>query len=249
MDPLSVLQHSPLSLSEVSRRSGVSRNTLHLWLRGESQPSLATMDKIMLVLGHQLNVQAQRLSDADAATAARILANDLRPELATAAVEAWMQRFADWGDAAHPRTLLSRAAWASHPYGRPGALHFLPTNPVTVASSADASGQTWAFSGAFAQGNLQQAEAPEAKPHIPIPDTAHSTIIWCEDPATAAPSLPSHVRQTPQPVRGGTSLVPIGAHECAHASKQGALRFVSPTQLAIDILAEAHQPSLGGADA
>ncbi|TRX31719.1 helix-turn-helix transcriptional regulator [Corynebacterium guaraldiae] len=64
MDPVQLLKKSPLSLSEVSRRSGVSRNTLNLWLRGTAQPSLAGLEKVMRVLGYEVSVSVHRTSDA-----------------------------------------------------------------------------------------------------------------------------------------------------------------------------------------
>ncbi|KAB1503593.1 helix-turn-helix transcriptional regulator [Corynebacterium sp. 320] len=233
MNPLSVLENSPLSLSEIARRSGVSRNTLHLWLRGQSQPSPATMEKVMLILGYELSLRAHRISDSDAATAARVLTEELKSSHPS--VKKWIQLFIDWGDTHELHTLLESAAWASNPYGRSGAIHFLPTTPLTIASAVDASGQRWAFSGSFAQ--KQGAECA-------LELRSHSTIVWCEDPSAVTPSLPSRIRQAPYPVQGGISLVPLGGEECTRQISSGGLHFVSPVQLTIDILAEAHQETM-----
>ncbi|MGV0368548.1 helix-turn-helix domain-containing protein [Corynebacterium aurimucosum] len=126
MDPVQLLKKSPLSLSEISRRSGVSRNTLNLWLRGTAQPSLTGLAKVMRVLGYEVSVQVDRMSDAAAATAARVLLGDLASEEPD--VKAWIDRFVQWGGTpaggGSCQALIERAAWASNPYGRKDALHF-----------------------------------------------------------------------------------------------------------------------------
>ena len=96
MDPVQLLKKSPLSLSEISRRSGVSRNTLNLWMRGAAQPSLTGLAKVMRVLGYEVSVSVHRMSDAAAATAARVLLGELASEEPD--VKAWIDRFVQWGD-------------------------------------------------------------------------------------------------------------------------------------------------------
>lgn len=238
MDPLQLLKKSPLSLSEISRRSGVSRNTLNLWLRGAAQPSLAGLAKVMRVLGYEVSVQVHRMSDAAAATAARVLLGELASEEPD--VKAWIDRFVQWGDApaggGSYQALMERAAWASNPYGRHGALHFLPSNPITIASAVDASGQPWAMSGAFAAQRVAGQIAGEEEPQ--------STLIWCTNPAEIVPSLPTRIRASAEPVSGGITLVPVAGEELTGATKESGIHYVSPHQLAIDVYAENY---VGGA--
>ncbi len=238
MDPLQLLKKSPLSLSEISRRSGVSRNTLNLWLRGAAQPSLAGLEKVMRVLGYEVSVQVHRMSDAAAATAARVLCGDLKSEEPD--VKAWIDRFVQWGDApaggGSYQALMERAAWASNPYGRHGALHFLPSNPITIASAVDASGQPWAMSGAFAAQRVAGQIAGAGEPQ--------STLIWCTNPAEIVASLPTRIRASAEPVSGGITLVPVAGEEITGATKESGIHYVSPHQLAIDVCAENY---VGGA--
>ena len=238
MDPVQLLKKSPLSLSEVSRRSGVSRNTLNLWLRGTAQPSLAGLEKVMRVLGYEVSISVQRSSDAAAATAARVLCGDVKSEEPD--VKAWIDRFVQWGDAPAAggsyQALMERAAWASNPYGRHGALHFLPSNPITIASAVDASGQPWAMSGAFAAQRVAGQIAGAGEPQ--------STLIWCTNPAEIVASLPTRIRASAEPVSGGITLVPVAGEEITGATKESGIHYVSPHQLAIDVCAENY---VGGA--
>lgn len=238
MDALQLLKKSPLSLSEVSRRSGVSRNTLNLWLRGTAQPSLAGLEKVMRVLGYEVSVQVHRISDAAAATAARVLLGELASEEPD--VQGWIDRFVQWGDApaggGSYQALIERAAWASNPYGRHGALHLLPSNHITIASAVDASGQPWAMSGAFAAQRVAGQIAGAGEPQ--------STLIWCTNPAEIVPSLPTRIRASAEPVTGGITLVPVAGEELAGATNEAGIHYVSPHQLAIDVCAENY---VGGA--
>lgn len=239
MDPVQLLKKSPLSLSEISRRSGVSRNTLNLWLRGAAQPSLAGLEKVMRVLGYEVSVQVNRMSDAAAATAARVLLGELASEGPD--VKAWIDRFVQWGDALGEdgdyQALIERGAWASNPYGRQGALHFLPSNPITLASAVDASGQPWAMSGAFA---AQRSSAHSASGG----EKPRSTLIWCTNPADIVPSLSTRIRASAEPVSGGITLVPVAGEELTGATNEAGIHYVSPHQLAIDVCAENY---IGGA--
>ena len=238
MDPVQLLKKSPLSLSEVARRSGVSRNTLNLWLRETAQPSLAGLEKVMRVLGYEVSVSVHRTSDAAAATAARVLCGDLKSEEPD--VKAWIDRFVQWGDApaggGSYQALIERAAWASNPYGRHGSLHFLPSNPITVASAVDATGQPWAMSGAFAAQRVAGQIAGAGEPQ--------STLIWCTNPAEIVASLPTRIRASAEPVSGGITLVPAAGEEITGATKESGIHYVSPHQLAIDACAENY---VGGA--
>ena len=238
MDPVQLLKKSPLSLSEVSRRSGVSRNTLNLWLRGTAQPSLAGLEKVMRVLGYEVSVQVHRISDAAAATAARVLLGELASEEPD--VQGWIDRFVQWGDApaggGSYQALIERAAWASNPYGRHGALHLLPSNHITIASAVDASGQPWAMSGAFAAQRVAGQIAGAGEPQ--------STLIWCTNPAEIVPSLPTRIRASAEPVTGGITLVPVAGEELAGATNEAGLHYAPPHQHAIDVGAENYE---GGA--
>lgn len=188
----------------------------------------------MRVLGYEVSVQVDRMSDAAAATAARVLLGDLASEEPD--VKAWIDRFVQWGDTpaggGSCQALIERAAWASNPYGRKDALHFLPANPITLASAVDASGQPWAMSGAFAAQRVAGQIAGVGEPR--------STLIWCTNPADIVPSLPTRIRASAEPVSGGITLVPVAGEELTGARKELGIHYVSPHQLAIDVCAENH---------
>lgn len=192
----------------------------------------------MRVLGYEVSVQVHRISDAAAATAARVLCGDLKSEEPD--VKAWIDRFVQWGDApaggGSYQALIERAAWASNPYGRHGALYFLPSNPITIASAVDASGQPWAMSGAFAAQRVAGQISGAGEPQ--------STLIWCTNPADFVSSLPTRIRASSEPVSGGITLVPVAGEELAGATNEAGIHYVSPHQLAIDVCAENY---VGGA--
>lgn len=192
----------------------------------------------MRVLGYEVSVQVHRISDAAAATAARVLCGDLKSEEPD--VKAWIDRFVQWGDApaggGSYQALIERAAWASNPYGRHGALHLLPSNHITIASAVDASGQPWAMSGAFAAQRVAGQIAGAGEPQ--------STLIWCTNPADIVSSLPTRIRASAEPVTGGITLVPVAGEELAGATNEAGIHYVSPHQLAIDVCAENY---IGGA--
>ncbi|PXY11740.1 helix-turn-helix domain-containing protein [Corynebacterium striatum] len=233
MDPVEILKRSALSLSDISRRSGVSRNTLNLWLQGATQPSLEALDKVLCVLGYEAFLSVRRMSDAGAATAARVLLGELEDD--SPAVNEWVNRFRKWGDVpvdgASTLQLIERAAWASNPYGREGACHFLPTNPITLASAAQAVGQRWALSGTYAR-----ARGP--RPHPGGGGRLGSTLIWCEDPAAILPSLSQRVRLSTEPVAGGVTLCPAAGRELDNMSVSGGVQYASTLQVDIDVHAE-----------
>lgn len=239
MKPAELLTSTPLSLSEISRRSGVSRNTLNLWRRGSAQPSLEALDKVARVLGYDVSVSVQRMSDAAAATAARVLLGELDDESPT--VQAWIERFVLWGDVPGEEDdstpLIERAAWASHPYGRQGAFHFLPMNPITIASAIEASGQPWAISGAYAV-----EHGP--RQHSGTSGLLGSTLIWCTDPAVVLPSLPRRVHLCSEPVAGGVSLAPASGTELAGEHNTAGIHYVSELQVDIDVRAERYAGGL-----
>lgn len=192
----------------------------------------------MRVLGYEVSISVHRTSDAEAATAARVLCGELASE--EPEVQGWIDRFVQWGDAptggGSYQALIERAAWASNPYGRHGALHFLPSNPITIASAVDASGQPWAMSGAFAAQRVAGQIAGAGEPQ--------STLIWCTNPAEIVPSLPARIRASAEPVSGGITLVPVAGEELAGATNEAGIHYVSPHQLAIDVCAENY---VGGA--
>ncbi|WP_420868627.1 helix-turn-helix domain-containing protein [Corynebacterium singulare] len=238
MDPVEILKHSALSLSDISRRTGVSRNTLNLWLQGTTQPSLETLDKVLCVLGYEVFLSVRRMSNAGAATAARVLLEELEDD--SPEVIEWINRFRKWGDVpvddASPLQLIERAAWASNPYGRAGACHFLPTNPITLASAAQALGQRWALSGTYAR-----AHGP--RPYPGCGGRLGSTLIWCEDPAAILPSLPQRVRLSADPIAGGVTLCPAAGRELDNMSVSGGVQYASELQVDIDVHAERYAGS------
>src|SRR6218665_3688279 len=62
-----------LTASELARRAGVNRSTLHRISVGAVEPSLDTLHELAIVHGLELEVRLSPLSDPDAALAARHL--------------------------------------------------------------------------------------------------------------------------------------------------------------------------------
>lgn len=58
-----------LSLSEVSRRSGIAKSTLSLYENGRQQPSVPVLDHLLRTLGAELAVVASVPGEADKAIA------------------------------------------------------------------------------------------------------------------------------------------------------------------------------------
>lgn len=228
---LASLVDGEISLSEVSRRSGVSRNTLHSWLRGDSQPSLSTLEKVMLAAGKQVRLELDDVSDPHATTAARMVLGerDISPR-DDEGVREWTRRFADWGDDS-TAAVARRAAWASNPLARKGAAHYAPAKVLTVASAAQATGEPWALSGAYAADKVGlPSDAGSVMPQV--------SLVWCMDPEAVAARLPQRFRRSMQPVAGGISVVPATGTETTGVRLIGGVNYVSEAQLLIDVLAK-----------
>lgn len=208
-EPLSAILRSTTSISEIARKSGVSRNTIHSWLRGDAEPRLDALEEVLLTIGFKPTVQAPVLSDGHAAAAARILLGDTALK-STDEVQAWIDRFNRWKISSKD-ALIAAAHEASNPLGRVDAIHFLGDHTIRVASAAQASGQAWAIS---------QGEG--------------GSIVWCEDPAAVAASLPERVRRSPAPVHGGTCLVGAVGCELQGREKIDGIYHVTELQNAID---------------
>ena len=59
--------------TDVSRRAGINRSTLHRISNGAVEPTLTTLRELAIVHGMDMTVQLRPLSDPDAATAATLL--------------------------------------------------------------------------------------------------------------------------------------------------------------------------------
>lgn len=187
-----------VSLREISRRSGVSRNTIDLWLKGETQPTLGTLNEVLATVGMSAEIVLTRSCDPAAAAAVRVRLGDLDegdiPAGLRSGVEEWAERFTRWG--VDGEDLLGLAAQAANPSARPGALFYLPAKVMTFAAAADSLGQRWALSA--------------------------DNLLWCDDPAAVAALLPQRMRQTSRPVEGGVVIAPATGTECIGARRDEA---------------------------
>lgn len=198
--------HPTLSLREISRRSGVSRNTMSLWLKGQGQPTLATLREVLATVGMDAELVIRESCDPHAATAARAMLGD---DVAVGEkAEAWMRRFQRWD--LEEDALIVEAARAANFCARPGTLFFLPAPAITIASAADSLGQKWALSG--------------------------ENIVWCEDPRAAANLLPARFREVDSPVHGGVIVAHAQGTDLVGATRDNAgLNRVSEVQHRIDL--------------
>lgn len=217
---------SGLSASEVTRRTGISRATLHRIAAGTVKPSLQTLQELAIVQGKDLDIRLKPLSDPDAAAAARlIIEGELGDWSGDDAIERWgerLNRIAESTDGGY-LTILQSAGWASSLLHREGtALLRGDSGALRLASAGDASGGSWVVSGRAAL-----EAAPDHRVHGP-------SILWVDDVERAASAL----SETHKPVSSALNaqVIVAEANPAVYlgAYTAGAVRYVAPIQMLLD---------------
>ncbi|SKA81983.1 hypothetical protein SAMN06295879_0412 [Agreia bicolorata] len=215
-----------LSASEVTRRTGISRATLHRIAEGAVIPSLQTLHELAVVQGKEIEIRLKPLSDPHAAAAARVIIDgDGGAWSGDEATQRWVERLdrlARSSDGDY-LAILHAAGRASSLLHRTGAVFMRGDNgPLRLASAGDASGGTWAISG---------KAALEVSPDNPV---AGPSVLWVDDVERAASLLSeTHKRVT---ASANAHVIIAEANPSTYIGEYavGALRYVAPLQMLLD---------------
>ena len=223
MDALQTLRE--MSDVELSRRSGVSRSTLHRIETGAASPTLRTLRELAIAAGVDIDVSIKSLSDPYASRAARFLLDfSFQNVPLTRADREWMERLTRVsGD--DPVAVVAQAGQASTVSAAPGAVFVKDSfPPLRLASAGDATGSTWALSGRA--GLVAIADSGDAA--LEGPD-----ILYVADPHHAWRLLESPAT-TKTAEKALTIIAPWHEHLAVDAWEVGAVRYVAPIQVLLD---------------
>lgn len=223
MDALQTLRE--MSDVELSRRSGVSRSTLHRIETGVASPTLRTLRELAIAAGVDIDVSIKTLSDPHASRAARFLLDSSFQDVPlTRADQEWMERLTRVsGD--DPVAIVAQAGHASTVLAAPGAVFVRDSfAPLRLASAGDATGGPWAVSGrAGLEAIAHSADTPLAGPDIVYAVDPHHAWRLLESPAT-----------TNKHDNAGTIIAPWHDHLGVDVWEVGAVRYVAPLQVLLD---------------
>lgn len=219
--------------TDVSRRAGINRSTLHRISNGAVEPTLTTLRELAIVHGMDMTVQLRPLSDPDAATAAGILlstATGLTDDL-PAGVLSWMDRLEriaagvksdpDQQITAATLQVLCAAGRASDLRHRDGAAYLRGrSDPLRLASAGDASGGHWAVSG---------GAAPVFSDAPGLPG-----ILWVSDVTAAVAALADTHRSVRDPARADVVVAPGDDRLFRDLSEHDGVRLVAPVRQVVD---------------
>lgn len=249
--------------TDVSRRAGINRSTLHRISNGAVEPTLTTLRELAIVHGMDMTVQLTPLSDPDATTAARILLGpggadgtapgpdrhgDVRP-----GVLAWIDRLervaagvkAPADDAGTQATLqiLSAAGRAADLRHRPGAVHLRGRrDALRLASAGEACPGRWAVSGgpALELGRgTSGGTAGDAAGDMTGTGGAGGTVpvpgvLWVTDVPAAAALLADTHRRVADPASADVVVAEAGDLLFGDAVTVDGVCFAAPVQQLLD---------------
>ncbi|QAY60642.1 XRE family transcriptional regulator [Microbacterium protaetiae] len=211
-----------MSATDLARRAGVNRSTLHRIATGQVEPSLGTLRELAIVCGLDLTISLEPLSDPDAAAAARYLL-----EAASAQVElteggrAWVDRIGRLD--ADPLTILSVAGRASTLLAREGAALFRGNSSAArLASAGDAAGGRWAISGraAIELGRDEPLSGP--------------SVLWVDDVDAATGILTATHDRVATTVNAQVIVAGANTSVLVDTYTVGPVRYVAPIQMLLD---------------
>lgn len=225
-----------VSSVEFARRSGVGRTTIHRIANGTVEPTLSTLRELAIAHLYSLKLELVPLSDPLAAVALRMLvdpafekldAEEVSPD-DPAGLGAWIERLRRFDDVDTAAITAARASSLLH---RDGAVFLRgDRSGRRLASAGEASGQTWALSGAA---GLEYATG------APVPGPG---ILWVDEDAASAASL---LLDTHRGVESAAvaDVIVARAHPAVFVDRyaDGPFWYVAPTQLLLDSI------GLGGA--
>jgi transcriptional regulator with XRE-family HTH domain len=223
MDALQTLRE--MSDVELSRRSGVSRSTLHRIETGATSPTLRTLRELAIAAGVDIDVSIKTLSDTYAARGARFLLDASFQDVPlTRQDREWMERLARVsGD--DPVALVSQAGHASTVLAAPNAVFVRGSfAPLRLASAGEAADGPWAVSGRVGLDTIADRSGT-----VPV----GADILYVADPHHAWRLLESPPTiKTPD--SAGTIIAPWHDHLAVDAWEVGAVRYVAPIQVLLD---------------
>lgn len=212
------MERSNLNPTEVARRAGMPRSTLHRIVSGASDPKLSTIREIAIACGVDIDIATSPLSDPHAAEAARILLEDGYTVAESAQSREWVGRLTRLAGE-DPIATVTEAAKASTLVHRAGAHYFTgELNLIRISSEASSVSCQWALSGA----PMLQGRGP--------------AIVWTDNPDALARHAALHLQRPA--TRTGLSLiiVPVYPGLLHDSFVKDSLRFVAPIQMLIDSL-------------
>ena len=215
-----------LSASEVTRRTGISRATLHRIATGAVVPSLQTLNELAIVQGKEVEIGLKPLSDPHAASAARVIIDgESGAWSANEATRRWVERLDRLarGDDGGYLSILHAAGRASSLLHRVGAVYMRGDDgALRLASAGDASGGKWAVSG---------KAALEVTPDYPV---TGPSVMWVDDVERAATLLSETHKRVTSP--SNAQVIIAGANPSIYdgAYAVGAVRYVAPIQMLLD---------------
>lgn len=211
---------SEFGISEVARRAGVSRSTLHRIIAGSAEPTISTMREIAVACGLDLVVATPPLSDPAAATAARVLLDEETPERGQPAeVIAWTARLRRQAGE-DPVELVRAAGRSASPRHRTGAVFLRGrVGARRLASAGQAAGGSWALSGALGLS-------------LAVP-TGGPSVLWVDDVIRTQQMLADTFK--PSSSEGADLIVaPTYDGLMLGAFEVEGVRYVAPIQQIID---------------
>jgi len=215
-----------LSASEVTRRTGISRATLHRIATGTVLPSLQTLSELAIVQGKDVELRLKPLSDPHAAAAARaIIDGEVGAWSENEATRRWVERLnrlarSDDGDFL---SILQAAGRASSLLHRAGAVYLRgDDDALRLASAGDASGGKWAISG---------KAALEVTPDYPV---TGPSVMWVDDVKRAANLLSETHKRVASPSNAHVIIAEANPSIYVGAYAVAAVRYVAPTQMLLD---------------
>ncbi len=156
----------------------------------------------------------------------------ITPDDSDGQIAAWASRLIRLARTDNAVEIVAAAAQASAPMYRAVALWYEGTASVgRIASAGDASGGSWALSGAA---GLYLPESGESAPPV--------TILWCSDVRVASQMLAGGEMRAIDRLERATLVVVQGETELfAGSFTRGLVRYAAPIQIMLDCI------SLGGA--
>jgi transcriptional regulator with XRE-family HTH domain len=223
--------------TDVSRRAGINRSTLHRISNGAVEPTLTTLRELAIVHGKDMTVQLRPLSDPDAAIAADLLlaapkqSQEQSQDSIPAGVRSWMHRLeriaagvkSAPGQQITAATLqvLCAAGRASDLRHREGAAYLRGrSDPLRLASAGDAAHGFWAVSGGAAPSFSGVSEVPG--------------ILWVSDVTAAVAALADTHRSVRDPARADVIVAAGDDRLFRDLSEHDGVRFVAPVRQVID---------------